>query len=216
MKSFRLPWLPLSALLFYLIVLAFWQIGILPSPAGIINFLESLYNSYGLIGLFIASFLEGIVYIGLYFPGTFIVLLAVFLSDGKFSSLLNISLVVAMALTVTSIINYIIGRSIKTNENIDRTFKKKGLLLSMILPIFLAFYFFNSGIKRHSPLKLIFVPLIMVPYGLILAHIFYPFRESLRQAIETPIITISIIIAWILIATMINYKNNKKAIVQIP
>ena len=212
----NIPWLPVSALIFYLTVIGLWQVGILPSPAGIIDFLEGLYNSYGFVGLFFASFLEGLVYIGLYFPGTFIVLLAVFLSDGKFISLLNISLVVTAALTLTSIINYTMGRSIKRPIPVDKSYKKKGLLLSMILPIFLAFYFFDSGLKKHSPLKLIFVPIIMIPYGLILAHIFYPFRESLRTAIETPLVTISIIITWLIIAIIINSKNGKRRINQIP
>src|SRR3989338_8084453 len=111
----KIPKLPLSALIFYVSVVILWKFGYIPSPSNILIFLESLYNSYGLSGLFIASFLEGIVYFGLYFPGSFIVALAVILSDGSFISLFLISLIVAFALSVTAIINYTLGNKILSN-----------------------------------------------------------------------------------------------------
>lgn len=87
----KIPKLPLSALIFYIGVLFLWKFGFIPGPSNILIFLERLYTQYGLFGLFIASFLEGIVYFGLYFPGSFIVALAVILSDGSFASLLLIT-----------------------------------------------------------------------------------------------------------------------------
>jgi len=65
-KRYKIPWLPLSALIFYLTAVVLWTINLIPPPTEIFIFLENLYNDYGLIGLFIASFLEGIVYLGLY------------------------------------------------------------------------------------------------------------------------------------------------------
>ena len=112
----KIPKLPLSALIFYVSIVMLWKFGHIPSPSNIFLFLENLYYSYGLTGLFIASFLEGIVYFGLYFPGSFIVALAVILSDGTFKSLLSISLVVATALTITSLINYTLGKKILANK----------------------------------------------------------------------------------------------------
>ncbi|MBC8434878.1 hypothetical protein H8D91_00040, partial [archaeon] len=88
----ELPKLPFSALIFYLVVVLFWNLGLIPSPVEIVSFLEGLYETYGLVGLFIASFLEGIVYLGLYFPGSFIIALAIFLSDGSFISLATLTL----------------------------------------------------------------------------------------------------------------------------
>ncbi len=196
----KIPKLPLSALIFYISIIILWKFGYIPSPSNILLFLENLYQSYGLTGLFISSFLEGIVYLGLYFPGSFIVALAVILSDGTFKSLLSISLVVAIALTITSIINYTLGKKILANKfNKELLLEKrpifsKGLLISMLHPNALAFYFFNSGIKKQNFLKVLLVPLIMIPYGLALGYFFYSIKESLKTAIENPYIMISIIL----------------------
>ncbi|MDP2925105.1 MAG: hypothetical protein Q8N99_01910 [Nanoarchaeota archaeon] len=209
----KIPKLPLSALVFYVSILIFWKFGFIPSPSNILIFLENLYEFYGLVGLFIASFLEGIVYFGLYFPGSFIVALAVILSDGSFMSLLSISLVVAFALTITALINYSLGKKIIANRLDKELFLKekkvlsKGLFISMLHPNALAFYFFNSGIKGHNFLKIIFVPLIMIPYGLALGYFFYSIKDPLKRAIESPYIMISIILVWIFLALIIESKN---------
>src|SRR3989344_2036550 len=83
----NIPKLPLTALLFYLGILALWSIKIIPTPQDILRYLENLYQVYGYFGLFIATFLESIAYLGLHIPGSFIIALAVFFSDGSFSSL---------------------------------------------------------------------------------------------------------------------------------
>ena len=211
----KIPKLPLSALIFYVSIITLWKLGFIPSPSNILIFLENLYNSYGLTGLFIASFLEGIVYFGLYFPGSFVIALAVILSDGSFASLLSISLVVAFALTITALINYSLGKKIIANR-IDREIllkeKKvlsKGLFISMLHPNALAFYFFNSGIKKQNFLKILFVPLILTPYGLALGYFLYIIKEPLKRAIESPYIMITVILIWILLAFIIEYRNNK-------
>lgn len=206
----KIPKLPLSALIFYVSVVILWKFEYIPNPSDIFLFLENLYYSYGLTGLFIASFLEGIVYFGLYFPGSFIVALAVILSDGTFQSLLFISLIVATALTITSSINYILGKKILSNKlNKELLHEKKlifskGLLVSMLHPNALAFYFFNSGIKKQNFLKILLVPIIMIPYGLVLGYLFYSIKEPLKTTLENPYLMISAILFWILFSFLIN------------
>ena len=183
----EIPKIPLSALIFYLALFVLWTINVIPEPKGILEFLESLYNSYGLGGLFIASFLEGIVYLGLYFPGSFIIALAVFLSDGKFISLFIITILVTLALIVTSIINYLLGRYVLFKEFNHKSFHhnklaSKGLIFSILHPNILAFYFFNQGIEKQNPLKLIFVPILMIPYGLLFAYFLYVLKDPARKA----------------------------------
>jgi len=211
----RIPKLPLSALIFYVGVVILWKFGYIPSPSNILLFLENLYISYGFTGLFIASFLEGIVYFGLYFPGSFVVALAVILSDGTFKSLFLISLIVAIALTITSLINYVLGRKIlanKLNKELSTESKSvfsKGFFASFLHPNALAFYFFNSGIKKRNFLKILLVPLIMTPYGLALGYLFYSIKEPLRMAIESPYIMISFILLWILLVFLLENRNKK-------
>lgn len=207
----RLPVLPITALVFYLIVVLLWNLNLIPPPIEIVNLLEELYTDYGLIGLAIATFLEGIVYLGLYFPGSFIIALAVFLSDGSFSSLIRISLVVSITLTLTSFINYILGKYILFRKTSIKTKSKKfskGMLASMIHPNILAFYFFNAGLKKTGLWKIIFVPLIMIPYGFIFAYVLYTFSKILKPALESPVILLLLILIWLVIAFILEHSKN--------
>ena len=214
----RIPKLPLSALLFYLFIILLWQIGLIPNPEGILSWLEGLYREYGLPGLFTASFLEGIVYLGLYFPGSFVVALAVILSDGSFGALLHISLTVSAALTLTSIINYSLGRRIlrnELNENLYAKEKKllsKGMIFSLLHPNSQAFYFFNAGIRKHNFFKVLLVPVILIPYGLLLGRFLFAIKGPLRSAIESPYLMISYLLVWMLLALLISLiKESKKS-----
>lgn len=208
----EIPILPTSALIFYLVFVLLWKINLIPSSIEIVNFLESLYNNFGLFGLFIASFLEGIVYLGLYFPGSFIIALAVFLSDGKFFSLISISLVVAITLTVTSFINYFLGKRISIKKRNIETHKKpsKGLFLSMLHPNILAFYFFNAGLERKSLWKVTYVPLIMVPYGFLIAYLLSTLSSFAKRQIENPWLLFTLIMIWLVTAFVIEHKRKIK------
>ncbi len=212
----EIPKLPLSALIFYFAVFALWQAGAIPSPVEIVDFLEGLYDDYGLFGLSVATFLEGIVYLGLYFPGSFIVALSVFFSDGSPLSLFLISLVVAVTLTVTSTINYFLGRHImfrhKGNEALIKKHGRvsKGLILSMLHPNLLAFYFFNAGLEKHNPWKITLVPIIMVPYMFLLAFLLSAFKVAIRGQMENPYLMLILILVWITIAFIIGHLSKKR------
>lgn len=212
----EIPIIPTTALIFYLVVVLLWNINLIPPPSEIVNFLEKLYNNYGLFGLAIASFLEGIVYLGLYFPGSFIIALAVFFSDGSLISLFSISLVVAITLTITAFINYFLGRHIPFKKNHEHNLKKhrksnKGLFASMIHPNILAFYFFNEGIEKNKSLwRIIFVPIGMIPYGLFLAYLLYIFSDFAKQRFESPLFLFILIVLWLVIAFIIDHKRKIK------
>jgi len=213
--KYKIPWLPISALLFYLTAVVLWTINLIPPPTEILIFLENLYSKYGLIGLSIATFLEGIVYLGLYFPGSFIILLSVILSEGTFISLFKISLVVALTLTMTSLINYWLGRHLRfkhLEEDLLVNPKKtsRGLWLSSIHPNLLAFYFFDSGIRKQSSLKIIYVPFIMILIGLFYSYLIYPLRLVLREQIEKSYIMITLIFIWFAVAFIFENKRRKK------
>lgn len=211
----RIPKLPLSALLFYVSIVILWQVGLIPSPAGILDILEGLYRTYGLPGLFAASFLEGIVYFGLYFPGSFVVALAVILSDGTFPALMAISGTVALALSVTAVINYSLGRRILANRlNRELLVEEKriisrGLFLAMLHPNALAFYFFNAGIQKHKFWKVLLVPVILIPYGLILGSLIFSAKDSFKKAIESPYIMISYLLVWFVLALLVEVRRKR-------
>lgn len=214
----HIPILPLSALIFLGFAMVLWNIGIIPEPKEILQILENLYYNYGFLGLIIATFLESLVYIGMYFPGSLIIALAVFLSDGSFASLLTISILVALTLTVTAVINYLAGRFVSSRNFFEKKefireseVLSKGLLVSMLHPNLLAFYFFNAGLEKKNFKKIIYLPFFMIPYGYLFALLLSKFSEPARQGLENPNIILAIIAVWLVFTFVLELRKSKKA-----
>lgn len=210
-RNLIIPKLPVSALIFYLVIFLLWKVNIIPSPGNIFNWLEGLFQTHGLTILFFSTLLEGLVYVGLYFPGSTIILLSVILSDGRPITLLTISIIVAIGLTITSVVNYVIGKFFsKANISIQASnLISRNLLLAALHPDSLAFYFFKLGSERKPLKELLGVPLVMTVYGVLLAYIFYTFKTQVRLAIETPNIVIGILLMWLFIALAIENKSKR-------
>jgi hypothetical protein len=211
----KVPILPLSVLLFYLLLIVLWNIHLIPAPKQIFEILEKFHQSYGMSGLILATFLEGIAYICLYVPGAFIIALTVFFSDRSFMSLVNISVVVAITLTVAAFVNYQIGKFISTRNFWDKKdmvkeseMLSRGFITSMLHPNLLAYYFFNSGLERKNFKQIMYIPFFMVPYGLLFAYILSIFSVPIRQGLESPVLLLTAIVVWFLFAC---WKENKKS-----
>ena len=87
------------ALAFGFLVLAFAYRALgLPSPSDVALVGQHLYASYGLITLFVAAFIEGLFFFGIYLPGSFVIVLAVHLAPKSFIPLATIAFVSAAGL----------------------------------------------------------------------------------------------------------------------
>lgn len=217
----NIPKLPLTALIFYLVILFLWNYKFILSPSELIVSLEKLHESFGYLGLIVATFLEGTVYLGLYVPGAFIIALTVFFSDGTFTSLLKITFIVAATLTINCFVNYWFGRYVMSRKSLrddelsmESKITQKGLLFAMLHPNFLAFYFFKAGLDRKSPRKIYYVPVVMIPYGLFVAYILYIFSDFARAKLESPTFILSIIILWLVMSFMLEHKKEIKKIIK--
>lgn len=210
----EIPWLPFSALVFYLVVVALWTQGILPSPSEIFGFLEIMYAKYGLYAMFVSLFLEGLVYFGLYFPGSLIIFIALLLSDGSFGSFLNMVIVGASALTLAAGIDYFLGRNLRPKttqfEEKRKQIASKGLFLALLHPNPLAFYFFNAGMRKQSSWKIAVVPFFIFVYGFALAYFLYSFKGVLIGSLDAPYIFALIILAWLILAFVVGRKSKKE------
>src|SRR3989344_3116694 len=133
--------------------------------------------------------------------------------EGKVISFLSISVVVALALSLVSLVNYVLGRyiiskNLREKKELEKERKiSSGLVLSALHPNSLAFYFFNLGLKKESPWKVIFIPLILIPYGFLLAYLFYQLKPILTKGAETPYILVTVLVIWFIIALILKNKN---------
>jgi len=206
----EIPKVPFSALIFHIVITILWNVGMIPPPTQMVDFLQGLYSQYGFVGLIIATFFEGIAYLGLYFPGASVIALAVFFSDGQFLTLLNISIVVAITLTLASFVNYFFGKHIhfKNKNKIGGEKFSKGLLLSILHPNLLALYFFNEGLERKNFIKIFFVPILMIPYGLLFAYVLYIFSNPIKSGLDNSFFIALLIFGWIVVAFAIEHQRN--------
>jgi membrane protein DedA with SNARE-associated domain len=135
-----------------------------PSPKELASIGKDLYSTYGLIVLLLAALLEGIFMINVYIPGSFVIVLSVFLSDKSIEQLTTISAVVWSGFFLSSIFNYwlgatgfykillILGKK-NTIEKMQSWINEKGskaIFLSSIHPNFQAITMVCTGISRYS------------------------------------------------------------------
>ncbi len=92
--------------LFYLI----WEILDLPKQAEMMVIAERYFNNYGLMAVFLSAMLEGLFLFGLYFPGSFVVLLSVTLFGDDPNTMISIIFVVILGLLSAYSINFALGK----------------------------------------------------------------------------------------------------------
>lgn len=206
-----LPSFPLSALIFYIIVFLLWNVGVLPHPLEIVRVLEGIYEQYGIVGLFISTLLEGIAYVGLYFPGTTIILVSAILCKGNFLAIIKIALAITLALSLISIFNYWFGKIFllkKSMRNLNPNGFEKNILFSILHPNLLSFYFFYRGFSKKNFWKVIYVPVLVFPYAFIGIYIISIFSEFVKNDIlGNPFVTLSLIFLWFIVSFIVKNKE---------
>ena len=96
------------AILFAIASMTYGLLG-LPSPAELASMGRDLYLKYGLLVLFAAALLEGLFMVNIYLPGSFVIVLSVYLSDRSVSELAAIAAVTWTAFLLASVVNYLLG-----------------------------------------------------------------------------------------------------------
>jgi membrane protein YqaA with SNARE-associated domain len=188
-----------------------WQIDLIPSPTEVFTFLENFYDDVGLIGLFIAALLEGLAYIGHYFPGMSFIFISIIVSNESFNQIFLIIVVVTIALTISSVLNYLVGMYFgrfgehekeQKEKKIDRTF-----LISALHPAFLSLYFFHRGLKRKNFWTFVFVPILVFPYGIIIAYLLYYFSKFAKSLFLNELFFLTIFASWFIIEFILKNKS---------
>ena len=85
----------------------------------------------------------------------------------------------------------------------------RGLVVSMLHPNFLAFYFLNAGLEKRNFKQIFYVPLFMFPYGLLIAYVLSIFSKPIRQGFESPTFLLVILTIWFSAAF---WAENKKSL----
>ncbi len=203
MKKRKHPWFPITALIFFLFMYLLSFLNIIPSPSELLMSYEQFFIAKGYLGLFVLVALEGLVYLGLYSPGSSLLVYSVLYSKTLPIPFFLISLTAALALTLTSLINYGLGRLVGSKRTIiqqpffDKKLSDKGLFWSCLHPNILAFYFFNEGMGKKSLKELWYVPIIATGVGFFYTLIFYLTSSLIGYRLERVPIMLLILIFWL-------------------
>lgn len=94
----------------YLSLRALWLIFDLPPEDELLRTLVAFINQYGLIIIFVAALIEGLLLIGNYFPGGAVIFLGVIAAVGNIPKAALVVLIVCISFSIAYTINYALGR----------------------------------------------------------------------------------------------------------
>ncbi|MDB5254506.1 MAG: hypothetical protein JWL80_572 [Parcubacteria group bacterium] len=100
---------PLLCLALYLSLSIGWRIFHLPPIEELTPMIKGIFDTYGLPVLFFSALLEGMLLIGNYFPGVFVIFIGVIASDTPYEAVLVIT-VATVALIISHGVNYFLGK----------------------------------------------------------------------------------------------------------
>ncbi len=87
-----------------------WQLFNLPTDEQLIVIIEQYFNRYGLIIVFLSSLLEGVCFLGWYYPGSIIIFLSVIFAGKNIPLAMLVVLLVTLGLFSAYVINFFIGK----------------------------------------------------------------------------------------------------------
>jgi membrane protein DedA with SNARE-associated domain len=136
----------------------------LPSAAELATIGRDLYLQHGLLVLLGAALLEGVFMVNLYLPGSFVIVLSVFLSDKSLGELSVIAAITWLGFWLASVGNYFLGSSglyrlllaLGRSDTIQSTQKwierrgEKARFIAAVHPNLQAVYMVCAGIARDK------------------------------------------------------------------
>ena len=111
LRNFLAPgFFPFALAFIFLSLELLWYLAELPTPTELAAIGERFYKDYGLWVVFAAAVIEGLFMVNFYFPGSFVIVLAVIIVPHTFSALAPIALIVWLAFLLAGSINYCLGK----------------------------------------------------------------------------------------------------------
>jgi membrane protein DedA with SNARE-associated domain len=102
--------LPLAALLVLLSLYAVWHWLDLPPEETVIAIAQRYFETYGLLTVLVAAFIEGLLLIGWYFPGSLVIIFGLIFAGQDVPRVASVAALAAIGLLVAYVVNFMVGR----------------------------------------------------------------------------------------------------------
>jgi membrane protein DedA with SNARE-associated domain len=109
-RTLRIVALPLAILATFLILYAVWIALDLPPEETIIEIAKSYLDRYGVVIVLVAAYLEGLLLIGWYFPGTLVIIFALIVAGQDVARVAQIAALAGSGLAAAYVTNFFIGK----------------------------------------------------------------------------------------------------------
>ena len=200
--------LPLTALFALSLINILVHFGVIPPGAEILESIQSAIDRGFYFLIFLIILLESIIYVGFYFPGQFFAVILVIGANPGWLDVVYLTVAMVFAATLGSVINYYLGKLSDRKKDLEQETKLKHLLLAMIHINSLAFFMFAQGASHKSFKVVLLAGLLNLPYYLLLIAGTAVLSEQVMSMAENTVLLFSVILTWLAIALLIDYKKH--------
>ncbi len=220
--------IPLSLLALFVSIFILWKILGLPSADELIKSISAWMDKYGLLVIFAGAFVEGILLIGAYFPGLFVIFVSIVSSSSVEEAATRVFLG-TLGLILAHATNYVLGRygwykllaKLGTKKSIEEAQEKlsqndtKAIWASYWLPSLATVVDTASGILKIPFKKFILSSIsASVFWNLITGIVVYAMGSKALVLVTSGgmqdlLIQISIVLLWCLILIFSDLRKRK-------
>lgn len=211
---------PLCYTFLFIVLMIIWRVFNLPSPEETFEIMINWFHKYGYTIVLFAAFLEGLVLINLYLPGSAVVLVAVVAARENLTEVCMLITLASFAFWITAQINYGIGRLglhwiiIKFGgrswlERANKWYAKYGAFV--IVPTFFhpnlgGFVSVACGVGKYSLRKFMVISLLSVAgWNAVWGVLVYNASDVAEKAATTPWLLFAFLFTWSLAAFVIGF-----------
>jgi len=221
----RILSLPLTFVVVYLILALIWKVFALPTDEKLVSIVSSLFNHYGLVIILVSAFIEGLLLLGQYFPGSFVIFLGVISAGKDVVRASEVVGVVSIAFFFAYLCNYLLGKygwyrlfiKFGLKNSIDRTKKKlqkhvfKTFILGYWAPDFATITATAAGVLK-LPLKtfLFYSTISLLFWNIVWGTIVFTFGMAALKAVMGVAYVLIILTLWVAILLIRHFFFNKK------
>ncbi len=102
--------LPLAALVVLLSLYGIWLWLDLPPEETVIAIAQRYFETYGFITVLVAAFIEGLLLIGWYFPGSLVIIFALVFAGHDVARVASVAALAGSGLLAAYVVNFLVGR----------------------------------------------------------------------------------------------------------
>jgi membrane-associated protein len=220
-KIWTVAGIPLILLAVFTLILFVWRLLDLPTNDELFVIMKTYFGEYGYFIMLISAIVEGFIFAGVYYPGSFLIFLGVILAENIFQFGIMV-LVVALGLLISYTANFALGRygwyklfvALGFKKPIERA--KQRLTKHGMLGIFLSYFMPNiasltataAGIMHYPFKKFLLYSLGSVLFwNLFWGIIVYTLGDVALNIVGVPFVA-AIALGWIVLNLISSRKKN--------